>query len=247
MPDGHVMERTIETPPTDDETLAKALEALASVVRIQILRAIRAPRTVTEIKVQANRESRHEGLQDRLVARQTVKEHLDRLVEVGVVRTRESQRDKRSTLEYVVNHQGLFLLAESFRSLAHLRPQEPVEGATVMDPRRTRGHKARGPCLVLVKGLDEGRTFPLATARPGSGSWVIGRRGGLAVALDYDPYVSSENAEVVQEDGKFMVRDLPENRNGTHLNFEPLPRGGTRALQTGDIIGVGRSLLMFRA
>lgn len=43
-----------------------------------------------------------------------------------------------------------------------------------------------------------------------------------------------------------MLEDLPGSRNGTTLNFLPLPRGGRSELHHGDLIGVGRSLRLFR-
>jgi pSer/pThr/pTyr-binding forkhead associated (FHA) protein len=89
--------------------------------------------------------------------------------------------------------------------------------------------------------------FPLdARTRGDQRGWVIGRRRSLAVGLDYDPFVSQEHAEVLPVQGGFEVRDLETNKNGTSLNWEPLARGGSRLLEQGDVIGVGRTLLLFR-
>lgn len=67
----------------------------------------------------------------------------------------------------------------------------------------------------------------------------------MAVCLDYDPYVSLENAAVARAGDGFDVSDLPQSKNGTAVNWEVLPKGGRRELRPGDLIGVGRSLLLF--
>jgi predicted component of type VI protein secretion system len=91
----------------------------------------------------------------------------------------------------------------------------------------------------------EGRAYALDDATGPEGEWVIGRRKGLAVSLDYDPYVSNENSVVVRRDGAYWVRDVAGSKNGTSVNWEPLARGGQRRLDATDVIGVGRSLLAF--
>lgn len=228
-----------------DPKLSEALAALGNPVRLALLRQLRLPRALSEIRVSVRGE---DGSPERLLARQTVKEHLDRLVQVGFVVTREAERGYGATVEYVLNHQTVFAASEELRELAKLRPEAEVAAAT-----RPGGSAARqpgvaeGPSLVLVRGLGEGRLFDVTPPPTGRREWVIGRRRGLPVTLDFDPYVSTENAIVLWEDGVHFVQDVAESRNGTTLNFEPLPRGTRRALRTGDLIGVGRTLLMFRA
>lgn len=51
---------------------------------------------------------------------------------------------------------------------------------------------------------------------------------------------------MVARDGRSLLLDLPGNRNGTLLNWKPLARGGVAELKAGDVVGVGRSLLVFR-
>jgi hypothetical protein len=36
------------------------------------------------------------------------------------------------------------------------------------------------------------------------------------------------------------------SKNGTMLDFQPLPRGGSAPLTNGDVVGVGRTNLVFR-
>jgi len=64
--------------------------------------------------------------------------------------------------------------------------------------------------------------------------------------LAYDPYVSHRHAEVVRRADEHRLIDLRTARNGTYLNWRRMPPGGDSVLQPGDIVGVGRSLLVFR-
>ena len=95
-----------------------------------------------------------------------------------------------------------------------------------------------------MHGVYEGKAFALDRASAQDGRWVIGRKRGLAVALDYDPFVSTENAATTHQGGRYAVTDLG-SKNGTSVNWTPLPSGGSRVLKPGEVIGVGRSLLSF--
>lgn len=232
-----------ETAPDEEEqALARLVEALANPTRLALLRQLRQPRTLGEIRLRA--EHNPEGLNpDRLMTRQAVRGHLDRLVEAGFVRTRRATRGAAPVEEYVVNHQGLFALAEEVRVLGELRPLDPSwDGHTEVLDGRGRASRSQGPRLVVVRGLGEGRAFAL----DGALEWLIGRRWGLAVTLDYDPFVSSEHARVVTDGGRFFVEALPTSRNPTMLNWVELGRGERSPLATGDVVGVGKSLLLFR-
>ena len=224
-----------------ERTLAKALAALASPVRLALLRRLRAPQALGEIRVRAEYEE-HGGDDDRLISRQGVREHLDKLLAIGAVRA----LDEDGRVDYVLNHQTIYRLSEDLRELARLRPLEDGAGLpTVARPRASRKGLGDAPMLVLVKGLDEGRVFDLTPSGP-KRQWTIGRRRGLDVALDFDPFVSSENALIEVVDGAYVLTDLPGSRNGTTLNFEPLDPAERRPLARGDVVGVGRSLLLFR-
>ena len=232
----------LEAGAPQDDALSRSLTAIAHPSRLALLRQLRTPRTLREIQLPAPDEP------DRSISRQAVREHLDRLLAIGVVHAREATRDYGETTEYSLNHQAIYALAEEFRGLARLRPSfEPVGVTVARRPGAAEPRAPEGPCLVLVKGLDEGRSFPLVAQPGGSRQWTIGRRRGLDVSLDFDPFVSTENALVVWEDDAFAVQDLPDSRNGTTLNFAPLEKGERRGLRTSDVIGVGRSLLVFRA
>lgn len=233
-----------EGAPLRDSALADALGGLASATRLAVLRQLRTPKALRDIEVRAPGP---EGGEVRPISRQAVREHLDKLLDIGVIHARESERPYGPTLEYVLDHQALFALAEEFRGLARLRPVEEPVGATVQGDAAALPAELRGPCLVLVKGLDEGRSWPLPPPVSGTRDWVIGRRRDAPVALDFDPYVSSENASVGWNGTSHAVLDLPDSRNGTTLNFRRLPKGVAHPLRHGDVVGVGRCLLLFRA
>lgn len=224
-----------------DAALAQALDALGSTTRLAVLRQLRSPKTLKEIRVRVDENAPGPGL----LSRQGVKPHLDRLVEIGVVVARETEREYGATVEYVLNHQAVYALSEAFRSLARLRPTAEPESPTLDGAPSRASAASQGPALVLVKGLDEGRAFPLDPPENGAREWIIGRRLGLDVSLDFDPFVSSENTIVRWEERAHWVMPVPSSRNGTSLNFAPL--GGREKLRPGDVIGVGASLLTFRS
>lgn len=228
--------------PQDPEPFLSKLEAISSKPRYQIIQQLRTSKILKEIEV-------HKPTEDgppRPLARQTVKQHLERLIEVGIVTTREAERRYGPTVEYVLNHQELFRIAEAFRELARLRPEDEPGGETLKRPPPAESLGEAQRALVLVKGVDVGQAFPLDPREDGPERWIIGRRRGLAVPLDFDPFVSAENAVVERRGDRFVLEDLPESRNGTWVNFRQLEAGEAFELSHGDLVGVGQSLLMFR-
>lgn len=221
-------------PTPGDVSLSATLAALASPVRLAILRELRAPRTLSDIRVAAEDEEA-----DRPLSRQAVRQHLDRLLEVGAV---ARIGPESASPAYLIEHRKLFGASEELRNLAALRPLGDAGGdVTEMMTARREGNRPPGPRLVIVRGLGEGSVFKLDGKRE---AWVIGRRREAEVPLDYDPFVSSENAIVRREKGAHTLQDLPGSRNGTLLNFarlgaEPAP------LRHGDVISVGHSSLVY--
>jgi DNA-binding transcriptional ArsR family regulator len=208
----------------------RALAALAHPVRLEILRQLGQPRQLSDLSV------RQPG-SGRPLARQTLRQHLDRLVACGLV----ERRAAGARPAYVLDPRGLFLLSESFCDLASLRAPTRAPAPTL--------HAAEGgpqgtvTGFVLVRGLHQGRLLVLPRGR---GRWTVGRSAAADVVLDFDPYVSSRHAEVEATPSGFLLRDLPGNKNGTMLNFAPMARGSAAPLGPGDVVGVGRSLLLFR-
>jgi hypothetical protein len=147
-----------------------------------------------------------------------------------------------------VNHQRLFALSEEFRTLAKIRPSSELSQPTIGGPGLATAARSglEGPCLVLVKGIDEGKIFPLPGAAGGSHEWIVGRKRSAGISLDFDPYVSSEHALIRCQSGAYSIEEYGDSRNGTFVNFTKLARGTRSALRHGDIIGVGRALLLFR-
>lgn len=216
-----------------DARLAAACAALSSPTRVALLREIRAPKALAEIQVPPD-----EPGADRNIARQVVRRHLDRLIEVGLARARDAGSGRS---EFVLDNQALYALAEEVLDLARIRPVVESDAPTAVAPKRARALPA-GPSLVLVRGLDVGVAYPLS----GGPEWIVGRRRGVSVALDFDPFVSSENAKIVRAGQRFVLEDIPGSRNGTFVNFERLAPGERVPLSRGDVVGVGRSLLVYR-
>ena len=220
-----------------DDALAVALNTLGSPVRLRMLRQLRSPKALREIEVAADR-----SVGGRTASRQTVREHLDRLMEAGMVTRRPAQRPYGETQEFTLNHAAIFALGEEARGLARMRATiepsidtAPLASEEVPQP--------AGPRLVVVKGLDEGAAFDL---RPNERSeWVVGRRRGLAVSLDFDPYVSTENSVIRWSGDAHVLSDLPDSRNGTFVNFRRLAPDAQWRLRHGDVVGVGRSMLVY--
>jgi DNA-binding transcriptional ArsR family regulator len=230
----------------DVARLSAVLEVLANENRLELLRQLRVPRTAREVTLQPP-DVRPGENPERPISRQAARVHLNKLAEIGVVVARRTRRGHTVADEYVLNQQRIFAIAEEFRRLASLRASLPPGSEATLDGRPPGSPKGQaGVRLVLVHGLDEGRTFPLALHEHGEErGWVIGRREGAAVCLDYDPYVSSENSEVTCIRGRYVLQDLRSSRNGTYVNWQQMPKGGSRELLPGDVIGVGRSLLLF--
>lgn len=233
-------------PPPDFQRLADHLRVLASPNRLELLYQLRSPKSVDEIELTPERVGEGEN-PDRPISHQAVRKHLSKLSSIDVVATESRTREGSVVDEYVLDHQRLYAIVEEFRSLGELTTDEPVARQdTVAAERSPAGGADGGPRLVIVRGQREGRAFPLDEPnRLGERGWVIGRKQGLPIALDYDPFVSGENSIVRRTSTGFEVHDLPSSRNGTFLNFERLPDGGTAELASGDVIGVGRTNLLF--
>ncbi|MEA3203768.1 MAG: Inner rane component of cytoplasmic domain [Thermoplasmata archaeon] len=227
----------------DPTRLARFLKVLANPARLEILRRLNRPRTLQEIHVAPHR-AEHGQVPTRPMSQVAVRKHLLQLLGIGVVQGVRLPRPGRSPTHYQLSRPQMFALSEEFLAMVRLEGAEALlEGTLLGPPTNLQGHPP-GPHLVLVRGVEEGRFFPLE-ARP-ERVWRIGRRAGNEVCLDYDGYLSQLNSRIRCVDGAFAVEDVPGNRNGTRVNWAPLPRGGEQALSAGDVVGVGRSLLLFR-
>jgi DNA-binding transcriptional ArsR family regulator len=222
----------------DFDLLAAHLKALAHPGRLELLWRLRFPANPAEVEVRPRRKD--QLAPERAMSRQTVLEHLAKLEEAGVVQ--RVANPEGGADRWVTNVPQLFSLVEEIRKLSAI-PSAPTldaeETLARADDRSTPW--LPGPKLVLMSGPWEGRLFPLQ----GPGPWAIGRSRSKAVALTYDPFVSAEHAALERQGARFHLAARPDTRNPARVNFAPVRADAPRALAHGDIIGVGRSLLVF--
>lgn len=215
----------LHEPETDLDVLAARLKALANEKRLRLLDFLRHPRHAEEVASELG------------VARQTAHEHLQVLVESGFV----ERIPGPGTVRFALSTRDLFALQEDLAA----RGAEPAgpEGrqATVRVTPAAAPGGARGPRLVVVKGRRVGQQKALQ----GEGPWTIGRESSSLVSLDYDPFVSLRHAEVRIVGSELRIVDLA-SRNGTVVDWRPLPRGGSAKLENGSIVGVGKTVLVLR-
>ena len=223
----------------DFERLSQYLKALAHPARLEILWRLRIPSSPGDVVVRPRR--RDAGLPaERPMSRQAIMEHIETLEAVGVV-NRAPSGDAGG--RWVTSAQHVFALIEDLRRLTAIESTAKVDvDATFADGAAPPALWTAGPKLVLAGGPWEGRAFPLA----GEGPWTVGRSKTRDVALTYDPFASAEHARFARTGGTFSVASEPGARNPVRVNFQPLPADKTRALAPGDVVGVGRSLLVFQ-
>lgn len=92
------------------------------------------------------------------------------------------------------------------------------------------------PCLVIIKGPDEGARFELEPTVT-----TIGRVVG-DVLLSNDSEVAQQHAWITREDNSWILYDA-DSRSGTYLNGEKISR---EEIFPGDKIMVGNTVLEFR-
>lgn len=231
------------------EHLGTKLKALSSSNRLRLISELQQPRTVDDIHLTPAGPAEDENA-DRQLTRQGVRHHLTRLEDADLVRSAtRPNREGRDRREYMVNEPAVFGLLEELRAL--LAPGS----AAPLDPFKTErttpdrdGSWLEGPKLVLLQGAEDDQVFHLRDIDPdpseGRG-WVIGRSAEAQISLQYDPYLSAQNTEVLHEDGTFKLVDLRISTNGTQLNDELLKPGKEVELEHGDIVKVGCSSLVF--
>lgn len=221
--------------------LAQHLEALASPTRLDLLATLRTPRALSEIRVTPT-HSREGENPERPLSRQGIQRHLDTLLDAGLVERVPGETRARGD-SFVLNHERLFALVDEIRSLARLRPVAVASPRETLDGRAaTRARLPDAPRLLVAYGRDDGVAFGLDG--PVGARWRIGRSASCEVRLDYDPYLSQEHARVVRTSSGYEIEDAG-SRNGTLLNWEPLD--GKRALASGDLVTVGRCVLVLQA
>lgn len=215
-----------EAPPD----LVQLFALLANPTRVALLHRLQRPAFVPELADELG------------LTRQAVTKHLDALREGGVVRRRATRRGLLRAMEYAADPGGLFAFQEAVRALG-VPPAVVWAGDAATRPADAAGAAVEpsGPGLLLVHGDRRGRWWTLA----GDGGWAIGRDARNEIALPYDPFASARHALLARDGAAWTLTDLG-SRNGTELNFRPLPPGASARVAPGDLVGVGRSLLLLR-
>ncbi len=232
--------------PVDHEALAESLSALSYGSRLELLELLRYPKAISEIRLAARRNPEWSSEDERVASRQTITKHLQKLVAADLVRETVGAEGGRSRVRYAANTGHLFDILDDLRrvSVRAMNPAIDVEETIPVDGVIPRLDQS-GPRLVLVRGAYEDQVYRLSPTTAENGRWTIGRRQGLAISLDYDRYVSSEHAVVESTRNGFTLQSLQENRNGTFVNGDRITDGEARAIRPGDLVAVGRSLLVF--
>lgn len=224
-------------PEFDAATLSAALKALSHPVRLDILRALRVPKRIGDLRLASG--TTWAGLQpQRSLSRPAIFHHVEQLEEMGFVeRVDEEGR-------YVVNQQRMFAFLGDLGALARIRPvvdldvpetlaADAAEAVALPPP----------PRLLVVAGPKEGHAIALA----GEGPWRVGRGADVELRLEYDPHVSREHILVRRSaDGRYAAEPNPSSKNPAWLNYRPVPAGGMD-LAPGDILSVGSSRIAYQA
>lgn len=216
------------------ERLLVALRALASPVRLQILRALIVPTRAADIRARAANERAGFG-PDRTVGRTTVIEHLDVLEKADLVR--------RVGDSFVVHQQGLVAVLQQLGELARLRALIEVDvEATRASPAPASQPLPIWPRVLVVNGPDAGR----AVALQGAGPWRIGRGSECEVSLTHDPHVSRVQAEILRATVGFRLRVNDASKNPVFVDFARVDPGASSDVRSGSALSVGATMLVLQ-
>lgn len=218
---------------SDLDGLAGYLKVLGNPKRLKLLQFLVKPHYLEEIASELK------------MARQTAQEHVQQLLDIGVVQRVRGRRDSGPVTEYVVVPQRLFRIHEEFAKLGVLEPEledQPMRPPTSPMVTGAAAPKEQDlPRLTIVHGMRIGQTMALT----GQGPWLVGREPTAAVVLDYDPFVSARHAEVRRSGAGFEVADLYSS-NGTWVDWKRLARGSAQRVDNGAVVRVGKTILLFR-
>lgn len=175
--------------------------------------------------------------------------YLFTLSEADAERFGQAERSLRRELEEVVRQgakergwelvgppEVVFDVDASLKQGVYLCDADLVEGPTTGQPPATADGPEREGELILIEEGKPARTFPLTKERV-----IIGRLAESDIVLS-DPGASRRHAEVRRQHGGYVITDLGST-NGTMVNEATI---GERALEEGDRITIGRTVLEFR-
>lgn len=232
---GKVLDEESATDTDNLDPLAAYLKVLGNPKRLRLLQFLVKPHYIEEIASELK------------MARQTAQEHVQQLLDIGVVQRVRGRREHGPVTDYVVVPQRVFTIHEEFGKLGVLELEfekreemRPMTQPLVTGPVVQREEDL--PRVTIVHGMRIGQTEALT----GQGPWLLGRDPTATMCLDYDPFVSSRHAELRRlAGGGFEVADLYSS-NGTFVDWKRIPRGTTRKLENGSVVRVGKSILLFR-
>lgn len=217
------------------DRLLVRLRALASPVRLQILKELVKPSRAADLHVRAPSE-RAGTAADRFLGRSTLIEHLDVLQEAGLVR-------KVGDL-HVLDQQAMVALLEDLGGLARLRPLVEVDVEVTRASGEPTAQPLIGPPRALVaNGPDAGQAFSLA----GAGPWRVGRAPECEVALVHDPHVSRVHATIERAGDGFAIHVATSAKNPVFVDFAAVAAGARVAARSGALMLVGATLLSLQA
>ncbi len=217
--------------PENNVDLARALETLASPVRIGLLHRLSRPAFMPEL------------VREFKITRQALKKHVDALEAVGLVHGSRSRRGALPATEYRANPTGLFTFKENVRGIAvsstPVRPPAPHTRAGRADTRSIPPRTGSG--LLLVHGDAPGRWIGLGDKE----EHVAGRDENTDIPLTYDAFASKRHALMRKSSTQWTITDLGST-NGTRVNFRAIPPREATVIHPGDLVTIGRSHLLFR-
>lgn len=224
-------------PDQDDHSdkLLVHLRALASPVRLRLLKSLVSPTRAPDVRVPAGR-ARAGFEPQRFLGRSTVIEHLEVLVQAGLVR--------RVGEEYVVDQQGMVALLQDLGALAKLRAliEVDVESTRPAKPPLD-AELPPTPRLTIVSGPEAGRAFGLV----GDGPWELGRAPGCDIPLPHDPHVSRLHVLVARAADGFTVRVADVAKNAAWVDFARMEPGALAAVRPGAVVTVGATTLVLQS
>lgn len=232
------------------DDLEEVLKALSSRNRLRLISELRRPQTVDEIRLTPAKPGSDGKSAERQLTRQGVRHHLSKLEDAGLVRSStRSNSEGRDRREYVINEPAVYSALEKIQNLVSPGTEVPLEPFQTEAGRATPETRwDEGPKLVLLRGAEDDRVFDLQEIdpidEPGRG-WVIGRSPSAQISLQYDPYLSSQNTELLRDGKSFQAVALRTSRNGTVVNDRRLDPGSQESLEHGDVLRVGCSALVF--
>lgn len=224
----------VDAKKVDVDALAEPLKALANPKRLALLRFLREPHYLEEIASELK------------MSRQAAQEHVALLVEAGLLEKAAGERPSGPVVEYRLVRQRYFSLFEDLRVLGATLPEADAEALqrTLAGPAQAPGARAEQAELLVVGGFSPGLCAPLQRGSAGA-ALVLGRDPASGLVLDWDLMVSNRHAEVRPQPKGHLVVDL-FSRNGTYLNGTRIPGGTPVPMRSGDLLQVGRTMVVYR-